>query len=115
MNNFKRYASIAAAAVVLAGFSGAAAAHADETTTTTTTDDFTSILVTVNHDTPIYYEPGAQIPTEDHLAAGQHWYVVGVDATRKFARVEVTEQFFTWVPVSSLALGDVSKLPVVVG
>lgn len=112
MNNVKRYAAIAAVAIAFAGFTGSAA-HADEGSTSTTTEDFTSVLVTVKADTPIYYEPGAVIPTEDHLAAGQQWYVVGVDATRKYARVEVTPQFFTWVPVSSLALGNVASLPVI--
>lgn len=113
MNNLKRYAAIAAAVIAFAGFSGGIARADGETTTTTTNEDFTAVLVTVKADTPIYYAPGQQITTDDHLAAGQQFYVVGVDSTGKYARVYVTESFYTWVPVSSLALGSTAGFPVI--
>lgn len=112
MNNVKRYAAIAAAVIAFAGFSGGIA-RADGETTTTTSEDFTAVLVTVKADTPIYYAPGQKIETDDHLAAGQQFYVVGVDSTGKYARVYVTESFSTWVPVSSLALGSTAGFPVI--
>jgi hypothetical protein len=108
MNSFKRYVAVAAVALAFAGLSNVAV-HAEETTD----DDFDPVLVTVTADTPLFYEPDAQIPTDDHLAAGQTWYVVGVDATGKYARVYITDTFSTWVPVASLALDDVSSLPVI--
>jgi len=100
----KRYAAIAAVALILTGTAGQIA-RAD--------DSFKAILTTVTRDTPLYYTPGKQMTTDDRLRAGQKWYVVGVDATRKYARVFITEKVYTWVPVSSLALGDVSGLPVI--
>jgi hypothetical protein len=101
--NIKRFVGIAAVTITLAGVSGQLARA----------DSFQAIRVTVLRDTPLYYAPGSVIPTDDRLRAGQQWYVVGVDATRKYARVEVTEKFFTWVPVSALALGSVADLPIV--
>lgn len=103
MINVKRFAAIAATAVMLTSVSGQIARA----------DSFTAIRVTVIRDTPLYYSPGLVIPTDDRLRVGQQWYVVGVDATRKYARVEVTEKFFTWVPVSALSLGSVADLPIV--